>query len=141
MKIKLLSLFLLVAISTKAQDSLQIIELPFNVAKQIQMDLLAKDSVDEMFNYAIGEIGMLEAKVRVKDSVVAIYSRGILDLTTQLNNEKALKITYKGIAEDCKTDYNKLSKKFSFYKKKATFGGILLGGIALGLASVILIKL
>lgn len=141
MKIKLLALLMLIGFYTKAQDSSEVIEIPFHAAKQIQLDLLAKDSVDEMFEYAVGQIATMESKLRVRDTLVATYSRAILDLNTQVNNEKAMKITYKGIAEDCKTDYDRLGKRFSFYKKKATFGGILLGGIALGLASVIMIKL
>lgn len=141
MKIKLLALFMFLGLVTKAQDSSEIIEIPFYIAKQIQLDLLAKDSIDDMFNYVVGEVGNLEAKLRVRDTLVSMYSKSILDLTTQVNNEKAMKLSYKGIAEDCKTDYDRLGKRFSFYRKKATFGGILLGGIALGLASIILIKL
>lgn len=125
---------------TKAQDS-SIIEIPFYAAKQVQLDLLAKDSVEEMYEYVVGELATTEAKLRVKDTLVSMYSRGILDLTTQLNNEKAMKISYKGIAEDCKKDYDKLGTKFSLYKKRTTFGGAVLGGIALGLAAIILIKL
>lgn len=142
MKIKLLALLMFVGFGAKAQvDSTEMIVFPFSIAKQIQMDLLQKDSVEEALEYAAAELGYLEAKLYAKDTMIAQYSKNLHDMSVQLDNEKALKLTYKGIAEDCKTEFDKMSTKFSFYKKKSTFGSILLGGVALGLASIILIKL
>lgn len=140
MKIKLLSLFLIISLTTNAQVDSSVC-IPFSIAKKIQLDLIEKDSISSMFEFAVGEIATLEAKIYQKDTMISQYSKKFLDMTTQLNNEKALKLSYKGIADDCKTNYDKMAMKYSFYKKKATFGGILLGGVALGLASIILLKL
>lgn len=142
MKIKLLALLMFIGFGAKAQvDSTEMIVFPFSIAKQIQMDLLQKDSVEEALEYAAAELGYLEAKLFAKDTIIAQFSKNVYDMSVQLDNEKALKLTYKGIAEDCKTEFDKMSTKFSFYRKKSTFGSVLLGGIALGLASIILIKL
>lgn len=142
MKINLLLFALLISATSFAQDTTEkVIKMPVRVAREIQIDLIQKDSIEAMLGYAITEVDILNDKLLRKDSTIAGYSKNFLDLTTELNNEKALKLTYKGIADDCKTDYDKLGKRFAFYRKKATFGGILLSGIAIGLASVILIKL
>jgi hypothetical protein len=144
MKIKLLFILLLIGFTTKAQDSTSVeksVCIPVSVAKQIQLDLIEKDSTASMLEYALLEGNILHKKLAEKDTMISNYARNTFDLAAQLNNEKALKLSYKGIAEDCKTNYDKLGKQFSFYKKKTTFGGILLGGISLGLLSIIFVKL
>lgn len=136
---KLLNLILiLICFKTYAQDDRSVC-IPFSVAKQIQMDLIAKDSADSMLTLANEEIMLLGRNIQYKNSLIDTMTSDCSKLRTMMENEKNMKITYKGIAEDCKREYDVFATKHKTFKKFVRVVGFIGTAIIAGLTVVILL--
>jgi len=140
MKLLLSVLFLSLSLVTKSQDREdgRTVTIPFRVAKNIQQELLSKDSCTDMLNVANEEIYLLGRSVEFKNKMIDTLTYDIWVLQKSLENEKNLKITYKGLAEDCKTEYDALKMKSTTYKKFTKVVGFLGTAVIAGLTAVIL---
>jgi predicted transcriptional regulator len=138
MKLILTILFICLASTTKAQED-KTVTIPFRVAKQIQKELISKDSCFDMYAVSQEEIYLLGQNIVYKDKVIDTLTSQGFRLKEQLENERNLKITYKGIAEDCKIQYDALNTKSTTYKKFTKVVGFVSVAVIAGLSAVILL--
>jgi hypothetical protein len=137
MKYLLTILFILGSLSIKAQDD-KTISIPFRVAKQIQSDLIAKDSAITMLNIANDEIMLLGRNIKYKEDLIDTLTADLWRCKGMMENEKNLKLTYKGLAEDCKSQYDVLKNKYTSYKKLTKVVSFLGVAVVTGLTAIVL---
>lgn len=135
MKYLITIMILVMSFTVKAQD---VVRLPVRVAKQVQADLLAKDTCESMLNIATEEIMLLGKNVQYKQMVIDTLTNQGIALRQQVENEKNMKLTYKGIAEDCKTSFDSLKTKSETYRKFTKLVGFVGTAVIAGLTAVIL---
>lgn len=112
--------------------------IPIRVAKQIQKDLIGKDSCESMLNIAHEEIVLLYQNIEFKDKFIDTLTNQGLRIREMYENEKNMKLTYKAVAEECKNEYDLLKKQHSTYKKFTKLVGFLGTAVVAGLTAVIL---
>jgi hypothetical protein len=113
--------------------------LPVDIARQIQQDLIAKDSADSMLVLASEEIMLLGQNIQYKNMLIDTMTSDCLKIRSMMENEKNMKITYKGIAEDCKKEYDAFAAKHKTYKRFIKTVGFIGTAIIAGLTVVILL--
>lgn len=124
--------------TVQAQENQQVIRIPVRVAKQIQQDLITKDSCETMLGIAATEMELLGRNIEFKDKMIDSLNTYYFNLKQQYENEKNMKITYKAVAEECKTDYNTLKNSYTGYKKFTKLVGFLGTAVIAGLTAVVL---
>lgn len=113
--------------------------IPFTIAKQIQQDLISKDSSEKMLELSYEEIDILVRNIQYKDMVIDTLTADCLKIKSMMENEKNMKLTYKGIAEDCKTQFDAANSKYVSFKKFAKLVGFISTAAIVGLTAVIII--
>lgn len=113
--------------------------IPFVVAKQIQQDLISKDSSEKMLELSYEEVDLLVRNIQYKDMVIDTLTADCLRIKSMMENEKNMKLTYKGIAEDCKTQFDATNKKYVSFKKFTKLVGFVGVAVIAGLTAVILL--
>lgn len=138
---KFLIPFLLFSLSVSAQtnEDGRTVTIPFRVAKQIQKDLISKDSCTDMLSVANEEIYLLGKNIAFKETMIDTLTSQALSLKNQLDNERNLKLTYKGVAEDCKIQYDVLKAKSDGYRKFTKVVAFIGTAVVTALTVVILI--
>jgi len=139
MKLLFTTLFILISLCSTAQDEMRNVTIPFRVAKEIQKELVAKDSMQEVIGLMTEEAYLLGRNIQFKDQLIDTLTSNGLTYKSMYENEVNLKITYKGIAEDCKTQYDLLNNKYTGYKKFTKVVAFLGTAIVTALTVVILI--
>ena len=134
MKLLLTISFLFTLSFAKAQT----VTLPLNVAKKVQKELILKDSCIDMLNEANEEIFLLGKVIDTKDRVIDTLSKDNISLKTQVINEQNLKLTYKNLAEDCKTQFDVVKRQSDSYRKFTKVVAFLGTAVITGLTAVIL---
>lgn len=135
MKYLITIMILVMSFAVKAQD---VVRLPKRVAKQVQADLLAKDTCESMLNIAYDEITVLGRNIQYKQVLIDTLTNQGIRLGQMYENEMNMKLTYKVVAEDCKIEYDVLNKNYTTYKKFTKLVGYLGTAIVAGLTAVIL---
>ena len=138
MKYLITVMMLVMGLAVQAQEDQRIIRMPMRVAKQIQQDLITKDSCQAMLQVANSEIELLGKNIEFKEIMIDSFKSQLLQVQKQVENEKAMKITYKGLSEDCKTDYDLLKKTYTGYKKFTKVIGFLGTAVIAGLTAVVI---
>lgn len=138
MKYLITIMILVMGLTAQAQEDQKIIRMPMRVAKQIQQDLISKDSCEAMLEVANSEIELLGKNIEFKEIMIDSFKSQMAQVYKLLENETAMKINYKGIAEDCKTDYDLLNTKYTGYKKLTKLIGFLGTAIVAGLTAVVI---
>ena len=136
--ITILLAFAFIQLSAIAQENKSIC-IPFTVAKQIQQDLISKDSSEKMLELSYEEISLLVSAIQSKDSVIDTINSDRTRLKSIADNERNMKITYKGIAEDCNKQFNALNGRHASYKKFTKLVGLAGVAVIAGLTAVILL--
>lgn len=141
MKLVLTLLLLAIVTTVVAQDTNEdgrVVRIPFRIAKKIQVELVGKDSCMDMLSVANEEIYILDKNIQFKDRVIDTLKKDKTSLLSQLENERNLKLTYKGLAEDCKKEYGMLKNKSDSYRRFTKVIGFLGTAVVTGLTAVIL---
>lgn len=138
MKYLITIMMLVMGLAVQAQEDQRVVRMPIRVAKQIQHDLITKDSCEAMLEVATTEIELLGKNIEFKEIMIDSFKSQILQVQQQMENEKAMKITYKGLAEDCKTDYDLLNHKYNGYRKFTKLVGFLGTAVIAGLTAVVI---
>ena len=110
-----------------------IIKLPYPVAKQITLDLISGDSAKAELKLTNENVTLLEKKVTLKDSIISGHVQKGIMYEERIKNEQ-LKFDTQGLWVK---DLQKQNKKL---KVKLTFTKITLGGVIGGLTYLYFIK-
>lgn len=113
--------------------------MPLRVARQVQQDLISKDSSEKMLGLAYEEIDILEKTIQYKDMVMDTLTSDCLRIKSMMENEKNMKLAYKGIAEDCKTQFDAANSKYISYRKFTKLVGFIGTAVIAGLTAIILL--
>lgn len=138
MKYLITIMMLVMGLTVQAQEDQRVIRVPVRVAKQIQQDLITKDSCEAMLKIAGSEIELLGKNIEFKEIMIDSFKSQALQIQQKFENEKAMKLTYKGLAEDCKTDYDLLNNKYNGYRKLTKLIGFLGTAVIAGLTAVVI---
>ncbi len=139
MKVIVSVLCLISSLSLYAQEDGRTVTMPFRVAKQIQSELISKDSCIDMINIMVEERVLLESNIHYKTMLIDTLTNQGIGLRNQFENERNMKLTYKGVAEDCKLEYDALKAKSDGYRKFTKVVAFIGTAVVTALTVVILI--
>jgi hypothetical protein len=139
MKYILTILLTLFSFTLAAQDTSSVC-IPYPVAKQISVDLVAGDSARDMLDATLDLLSLTEQKMSLMDSTISIYKKKELNLMEQVRNERMAKDAYITMYGDLEKENDRVNKQ---YKKQKFVNRIykvgFWGGLAVGIVGYIIL--